>query len=142
MAKMSIVPKDRPKVKAECLRLIMTLKLDADKNELIYSFVDSYLNLTAQEAIIFEDNLSALGADVKENAMEFISSHRREGRHEGKEELLKLLLERRFGTLPETISKRMDRLTAEQLNDFGKSSMFDLDSLSDLERWLDANLPN
>ena len=43
MSKMSIEKKDRPKVKAECLRLLVTLKLNPAKSRLISQFVDTYL---------------------------------------------------------------------------------------------------
>jgi hypothetical protein len=42
MAKMRIEKKDRPKVKAECLRLLVTLKLNPAKMQLISGFIDTY----------------------------------------------------------------------------------------------------
>jgi predicted transposase/invertase (TIGR01784 family) len=42
MAKMQIAPEDRPKVKAECLRLLVTLQLDPARTRLISQFVDTY----------------------------------------------------------------------------------------------------
>ncbi|MGL5793037.1 MAG: Rpn family recombination-promoting nuclease/putative transposase [Waterburya sp.] len=41
MAKMKIDKSDRPQVKAECLRLLVTLKLDRAKMQLISGFVDT-----------------------------------------------------------------------------------------------------
>ena len=49
MTKMHIKKKDRPKVKAECLRLLVTLKLDPAKTQLISKFVDTYLNFEGVE---------------------------------------------------------------------------------------------
>jgi hypothetical protein len=43
MAKMQIAAEDRPKVKAECLRILATLRLDAAKTRLVSGFVDTYL---------------------------------------------------------------------------------------------------
>ncbi len=48
MAKMKIDQCDRPQVKAECLRLLVTLQLDPARMQLIYGFVDTYLNLDPQ----------------------------------------------------------------------------------------------
>ncbi|WP_149977376.1 Rpn family recombination-promoting nuclease/putative transposase, partial [Microcystis aeruginosa] len=45
MAKMNIAEKERAKVKAECLRLLITLKLNPAKMQLISVFIDTYLNL-------------------------------------------------------------------------------------------------
>ncbi|MCW3100627.1 MAG: hypothetical protein JWL77_6245 [Chthonomonadaceae bacterium] len=54
MTKMRIAPKDRPKVKLECLRLLATLKLDPARSRFIGGFVDTYLNLTAAELTRYE----------------------------------------------------------------------------------------
>ena len=51
MAKMKIAPQDRPKVKAECLRLLATLSLDPARMQLISGFVDTYLRLNAAESV-------------------------------------------------------------------------------------------
>jgi hypothetical protein len=53
MAKMKIDPLDRPTVKAQCLRLLVTLKLDPAKMQFISSFVDTYLRLNSTEETIF-----------------------------------------------------------------------------------------
>ena len=47
MAKMKIAPKDRPKVRLECLRLLATLKLDPARSQLIGGFIAAYLKLNA-----------------------------------------------------------------------------------------------
>jgi len=53
MAKMRIETNDRPKVKAECLRLLATLRLDPARTRLISGFVDTYLRLNTQEEQVF-----------------------------------------------------------------------------------------
>ncbi|WP_313931754.1 hypothetical protein [Nostoc punctiforme] len=47
MSKMNIPKLERPQVKAECLRLLATLKLDPARMQLISGFVDTYLRLDA-----------------------------------------------------------------------------------------------
>jgi len=147
MTKMQIAPGDRPKVKAQCLRLMTTLRLSLDKAELIYVFVESYLRLTAEENRIFEQELEHLEPEEKEMATKIVSSARLEGRqegrqegrveglHQGKEELLALLLQQRFSTLPAAITENLDRLTSEQMNELGVA-MLSFTSLSELEEWL------
>ncbi|MCX6365117.1 MAG: Rpn family recombination-promoting nuclease/putative transposase [Armatimonadetes bacterium] len=54
MAKMKIAEQDRPRVKLECLRLLATLKLDPARMRLISGFVDTYLRLSRQEIVRFE----------------------------------------------------------------------------------------
>lgn len=53
MAKMRIAEADRPKVKAECLRLLATLRLDPARMQLISGFVDTYLRLNRRELRCF-----------------------------------------------------------------------------------------
>jgi predicted transposase/invertase (TIGR01784 family) len=66
MAKMAIAPADRPKVKAECLRLMATLRLDPAKSRLISKFVDTYLRLSVEEEGRFQVELDRLDVGQKE----------------------------------------------------------------------------
>jgi predicted transposase/invertase (TIGR01784 family) len=60
---------------------------------------------------------------------------RNEGRHEGKEEMLSMILEQRFSRLPDHITRLLDYLTSEQLDELGKAHL-GFNSLTDLESWL------
>lgn len=143
MAKMKMAPRDRPKVKLECLRLLASLKLDPARSKLIGVFIDAYLALSSQELGEYERQL-AESDPVERNAnMELVSSWERtgiekgiqQGIHKGKEDLLTIQLEQRLSTLPENITARLDQLTSEQLDDLGKV-LFGFASLADLEQWL------
>jgi len=160
MAKMKMTPKDRPKVKLECLRLLASLKLDPARSKLIGGFIDAYLDLSTQEMAQYERELAEWDPSERTANMELISSWERtgiekglqeglqlgmqqgvqqgmqQGVQQGKEELLEILLEQRFSTLPSTITQRLDQLTSEQMNNLGKV-LFDFTSLADLEKWLD-----
>jgi predicted transposase YdaD len=83
MAKMSIDKKDRPKVKAECLRLLVTLKLDPAKSQLISQFVDSYLRLTAKEEKTFQAEIDKLEPQQKEAIMQTTTSWEEKGMKKG-----------------------------------------------------------
>jgi hypothetical protein len=52
MVKMRIPVKDRPFVKLACLRLLLTLKLDNARQNMITVFMNSYLELTEQEEVV------------------------------------------------------------------------------------------
>ncbi len=54
MSKMKMRTEDRPRVKAECLRLLASLRLDPARATVIGVFVESYLALTAQEMTQYE----------------------------------------------------------------------------------------
>ena len=68
MAKMQIVPSDRPQVKAQCLRLLVTLRLDPARMQLISGFIDTYLNLTESEEQAFQEELGRIEPEEQERA--------------------------------------------------------------------------
>lgn len=135
MAQMKMTPKDRPKVKLECLRLLATLKLDPAKSELIGGFIETYLQLSAEEMRKYQREFAKLTPAEKETTMELMTSWRREGRHEGKEELVARLLQRRFGTVSAQDRERLTSLSSEELNELGQA-LFDFKTIADLEAWL------
>ena len=120
MARMKIATRDRPRVKVECLRLMVTLRLNRAKMHLISSFVDAYLNLNDGEEQKFSRSLEQ--ADLlpkqKEEVVEIVTSWERRGIEKGMaqgvekgrlDELRMMLLDelaQRFGTADQaTISK-------------------------------------
>jgi hypothetical protein len=86
MAKMNIPTSERPQVKAECLRLLITLKLDPARMQLISGFVDVYLNLNAAEEEVFQTTADRMGLLQEEKYMEIVTSWERKGRQEGRQE--------------------------------------------------------
>jgi predicted transposase/invertase (TIGR01784 family) len=85
MAKMAISPEDRPKVKAECLRLLVTLKLDPARTRLISKFVDTYLRLDEQEEQTFQTEVDTMGIAQKEAIMQTMTSWEEKGFEKGEE---------------------------------------------------------
>ncbi|MEH1962492.1 MAG: hypothetical protein V7L05_22100 [Nostoc sp.] len=51
---------ERPQVKAECLRLLTTLKLSPARMQLISGFVDMYLRLDETEKQVFQVAISTM----------------------------------------------------------------------------------
>jgi hypothetical protein len=82
---MNIAVEERPQVKAECLRLLLTLKLDSARMQLISGFFDVYLNLNEQEDRAFKSTVDRMGLtdDQEEKYMEIVTSWKREGIQEG-----------------------------------------------------------
>jgi hypothetical protein len=89
MAKMNIASADRPRVKFECLRLLLTLRLDMGKQKLISSFFDGYLQLTPQQTQQFEALVDTLELPEREEAMVLTTSWKEEGRIERHAEAIK-----------------------------------------------------
>jgi hypothetical protein len=83
MSKMRIAPTDRPKVKAECLRLLVTLRLDPAKTRLISKFVDAYLRLDVKEEQMFQAEIDTMGLAQKEAIMETMTSWEEKGLEKG-----------------------------------------------------------
>ncbi|WP_308483193.1 DUF4351 domain-containing protein, partial [Microcystis aeruginosa] len=79
MAKMNIAEKERAKVKAECLRLLITLRLDAARMQLISGFIDTYLNLNPVEERQFQEEISTFSQPVQEGVMQITTSWMRQG---------------------------------------------------------------
>jgi len=143
MARMKMSVRERPRVKAECLRLLASLKLDPARATLIGGFIESYLRLTAQEMQQYERELAGFTPAEWEATMELMTHWHREGRQEGRQEgltqgkevLVERLLRRRLGAVPAEVTARLDRLSPDQLDDLGEA-LLDFSGLADLEHWL------
>ena len=135
MAKMKMSAKDRPKVKAECLRLLASLKLDPARTKLIGGFIDSYLRLTAQEMQQYERELARFTPTEREETMEIVTSWEQNGITRGKETLVMRQLRHRFGAVSPDITARLDHFSPEQLDDLGEA-LLDFSTAADLEQWM------
>jgi hypothetical protein len=138
MAKMKIAKRDRPKVKAECLRLLVTLKLDPAKTRLISKFVDTYLRLNAQEEQTFQAEIDKLGVAQKEAIMQVTTSWEETGIEKGQRSLLNLLLEQKFGQLPDALSDRISSLSPDKLSTLA-IALLSFSAIDDLSHWLESN---
>ncbi len=153
MSKMEIAPEDRYRVKASCIRLLATLRLDPARTRLLSGFVDTYLRLDPGEEKLFREEVEGLGEGVKERAMEIVTSWmeegirkglvegRLEGRLEGRRTeagaVVLRLLGRKLGMLPAALVDRVRSLPTETLEDLGEA-LLDFGSVADLEAWLAA----
>jgi Domain of unknown function (DUF4351)/Putative transposase, YhgA-like len=139
MSKMRIAPKDRAKVKAECLRLLVTLKLDPAKNRLISKFVDTYLRLNRQEEQVFQAEIDTIGVAQKEEIMQTMTSWEERGMEKGiqqeRRSLILILLNDQVGALPENVAAQVAGLEAEQLTGLGRA-LLRFSQLADLTDWL------
>ena len=124
---MRISPQDRPTVKAQCLRLLVTLKLDPAKMQLISGFVDSYLRLNSNEETLFQSELGTMETREQEQIMQITTSWKEQGIVEGKlEEKLNItlrLLKRKFGTLDNAIAEQIKFLEPSQLDSLTSDSL-------------------
>jgi Domain of unknown function (DUF4351)/Putative transposase, YhgA-like len=138
MSKMKIAKRDRPKVKAECLRLLVTLKLDPAKTRLISKFVDTYLRLNAQEERTFQAEIDKIGIAQKEAIMQVTTSWEEKGIEKGQRSLTSLLLEQKVGKLPDALIDRISALPLDQLSALA-IALLNFNAIDDLSNWLNAN---
>jgi Putative transposase, YhgA-like len=112
MAKMRIDQSDRPKVKAECLRLLVTLKLDPAKTRLISKFVDTYLRLDLEEEQTFQAEIATMDVGQREDIMQTMTSWEEKGMERERQTIALNMLRKNMS--PETIAE-VTGLTIAQL---------------------------
>ncbi len=156
MAKMKIAPRDRAKVKAQCLRLLVTLRLDAARMQLISGFVDTYLNLNSSEEIEFQQEISTFIQPEQEGVMQITTSWMRRGLEQGLEQglerglergleqglarernLIVRLIKRKLGAIDVALESRIITLTIDDLERVGEA-LLDFSTVEDLTNWLNA----
>lgn len=139
MAKMQIAPADRAKVKAQCLRLLVTLRLDPARMQLISGFVDTYLDLTESEEQAFQDELGRIEPEEKERVMEIVTSWMRtgieQGRREGEVSIVMRLLKRKVGELDPVVEAKVRGLEVAALEELSEA-LLDFEDVEDLTVWL------
>ncbi|BAZ28612.1 hypothetical protein NIES4074_10460 [Cylindrospermum sp. NIES-4074] len=143
MSKMDIALPDRAKVKAECLRLLVTLKLNPAKMQLISGFIDSYLKLNQAEEQRFQTELGSFIQEEQEEVMQIVTSWMRQGIEQGIEQgiqrekdLVVRLLKRKLGEIDAELEAEVRRLEVERLEFLGEA-LFDFSTVEDLRHWLD-----
>jgi hypothetical protein len=144
MAKMGFAPEERVEVKKECLRMIARLKLDRERSRLLTTFVDTYLEFSAEENKILRAEIENLPEFEREETMELTTSWYREGLQEGlqrERELVLRQLVRRIGALSKRVEASVRRLSIEQLETLGEA-LLDFTDARDLTRWLRENASN
>ena len=146
MSKMDIAPEDRPRVKVQCLRMLVTLRLDPAKSELIGVFMNSYLKLSAAELIVYNREVESV-SPAERDVMRIISNEWTEigeerglakGLLQGRLDTLNRQLRRRFGDLPAETQVRLGRLGIDEADELA-DALFDFRTAADLQEWLDLH---
>jgi hypothetical protein len=144
MAKMNIADKERAKVKAECLRLLITLRLDAARMQLISGFIDTYLNLNPVEEIQFQEEISTFSQPVQEGVMQITTSWMRQGIQQGIERGIERektfiirQLKRKLGEINLALETKIMQLSIDDVEALGEA-LFDFSTVEDLINWLNT----
>jgi len=148
MSKMQIAQKDRPKVKAQCLRLLANLKLDPARMQLISGFVDTYLKLNQLEESEFKQEISTFSQPEKEKVMQITTSWMEQGLEQGLEqgierglnrekELVLRQLKRKLGQIAPVLESQIKALNIDIVESLGEA-LLDFNSENDLKAWLES----
>lgn len=121
LARMEIGPAERVRVKAEILRLLLTMRLRPEKAELILGFVETYLELTAQEELKLSREIDRFTPTDQEKIMRMLlpgeRAGLRKGRQEGRQEMLREgildILEARFKDVPYALREAIREIPQE-----------------------------
>jgi hypothetical protein len=137
MSRMRVRPRDRPRVKAACLRMLTGLELDLASSSVVSRFVDAYLRLNEQENSMFREEIAS--SPDGERVMEYVTSWEEKGIAIGRaDEALRIvvpLLRRRLGALPPSVESRVQSLSVLQLEALSEA-LLDQGSHPELEAWL------
>lgn len=134
MAKMRIAAEDRVRVKLECLRLLVTLRLDRARMTMIASFVDSYLRLTAQEQVALRAEVNAM-PETEQTPIRWLTSWHHEGIQQGSGDIICRVLRRRFGELPTGLTEKIATLPTPKLESLAEA-LLEFPDLAAAEAWI------
>ncbi|MBL8149540.1 MAG: DUF4351 domain-containing protein [Blastocatellia bacterium] len=146
MVKMGIAAEDRVRVKVECTKIILGLKLNPNKSQLLLNFVETYSKLTQEQEKEFETELQHLNLSLKEEFMEVanrwvlkgieqgIEQGELKGKKEGEQKVILKQLHKRFGSVPAEVEESVKKLELDGLESLAEA-IFDFNSVDDLLAW-------
>ena len=142
MAKMDYNQKERVRLKADFLRLILGCPVDPVRPSLLVEFVKTYLPLAKDEQAEFREIVHADSQYVEvkrmittyelEGKKEGKKEGRKEGKKEGKQEGLILLLKKKFGKLTAAQRRRIREIDSTERLDALLVALLDAESIEDL----------
>ena len=144
---MQVASFERARVRYECIKAIARLKLAPEKQEVLVWFIEQYLAPENKaEETEYENYIRTMPKKNREEAMEIISSYRKEGRAEGRAEgrveealsFVQRLLSRKFGNLESPSYSRLAKLSLAQLELLGED-LIDFRTPADLDAWLSTH---
>ncbi|OCQ89683.1 flagellar assembly protein H [Nostoc sp. MBR 210] len=140
MAKMRMNTQERPIVKLMSLQLLANLELNPAQIQLISGFIDTYLDLNAQEERIFQEQLASIEPQQEERVMQIVTSWMRQGIQQGIQQgestLILRQLNRRLGELNPQLQERIQNLSTAELEQLGEA-LLDFTTTADLEAWFE-----
>ena len=135
MTKMRIAKEDRPRVKLECLRLIVTMKLNPAKSALIAEFMARYLDLSQMEVEVYNKEVASLNSPERTEVMAVMNEWVAEAVHKNAKLTAVRLLQRHVGSLTPEFHSAIDQLSIDDLNELALAAV-DFKDIAEAQAWV------
>jgi hypothetical protein len=117
-------------LKADFLRWILACPVDPARQSLLVAFVETYLRLAEPEQAEFQQ---IVRSDREyEMVDQMITTYEKKGKQEGKQEVLILLLAKKFGKLSPAVRRRIRQIESTEKLDSLLLAVLDARSLDEL----------
>lgn len=122
--------------------MLVTLRLDRARMQLISGFIDTYLRLNEQEQQQFEAEIGRIEPTEQEGVMEIVTSWMEQGLQQGLQQgvlnYTLRLLRHKFGEIDSEIEVQVRGLSAAQLQNLGEA-LLDFSTIAEVEKWLEGS---
>ena len=159
MCRMKFDAKDKVKVKAACMKSMLSLNLNFEEMSLIAGFVNSYIKLTPDESLEFVRATADIAPSLREKKMLLTNYWQEKGLEEGLEKGLEEGLEkgleigatttlqkmtlrhavRCVGSISEELEGMIRRLSLTDLEDL-QEALYDFTQIGEIENWLNKRI--
>ena len=114
MAKMNYNRRQRVRLKADFLRLILGADIDRARESILVDFIETYMHLDTREQTQYEEIVVKEPEYQEVSKMITVYEKRgmKEGRKEGKQSDLILLLEEKFGELEPAMKRKVRQISS------------------------------
>jgi hypothetical protein len=135
MAKMNYGRRERVRLKADFLRLILMSTIDVARRSLLVDFVETYVSLDPQESIEFGTLVTTDNQykEVKKMVTTYEQQGIEKGIEKGKKEILLLLLNKKFGELSDQQQQTVLQIDSTQELDRLLLAIMDAKTLAELD---------
>lgn len=134
MTKMKIAPKDRPRLMLECLRMIVTLKLDLARSALIRDFMTAYLRLTSEQERVYNEQVNALEPEEKRRIVETVDMWTLAGMRRS----IFAQLQHRFGSITPRLRQAIEQMPIDLLDRL-TLALLEFKDADDAQNWIERN---
>ncbi|NLI12953.1 Rpn family recombination-promoting nuclease/putative transposase [Pelotomaculum propionicicum] len=135
LSKMGFKPEEKVKVKLEFMRMLVRMKLDPARMELLAGFFETYLKLNREEEEQYNRELGTLDRKEVDIIMQITTSWHEKGRAEGnieaRREVIRKYLDRRFGKKSAGLQEKVQQMSSLKVLDYVLEELFAANTLEE-----------